>query len=157
MVGQFENSLMPWRTEGSERTSIPLNLTPRWLRICTTAAENPHCGKTGVPFMKSTTGASAIWSRIRSFTVLSILSSLLASAVKSAGCSKSFPLIVRRAGLQGERVQLVAHPALQRLVHELMLLYPAFVAEGARHDVRGVMVAVAAEILDRDPGVGQAF
>src|SRR3989442_709330 len=40
---------MPWRTEGSARTSMPLNLTPRWLRIWTTAAEKPHCGKTGLP------------------------------------------------------------------------------------------------------------
>src|SRR5258707_901144 len=71
-VGQFENSLMPWRTEGSARTSMPLNLTPRWLRICTTAAEKPHCGKTGVPFMKSTTGASPICWRMRSCKVMSI-------------------------------------------------------------------------------------
>ena len=34
---------------------MPLNLMPSWVRICTTAAEKPHCGKTGVPFMKSTT------------------------------------------------------------------------------------------------------
>src|SRR5260221_388555 len=51
MVGQLENSLMPWRISGSESTSTPLNFTPICVRICTTAAEKPHCGKTGVPFM----------------------------------------------------------------------------------------------------------
>ena len=40
---------------GSARTSTPLNLTPSCERICTTAAEKPHCGNTGVPFMKSRT------------------------------------------------------------------------------------------------------
>ncbi len=35
---------------------MALNFTPRCERICTTAAEKPHCGNTGVPFMNSTTG-----------------------------------------------------------------------------------------------------
>src|SRR5882762_3180609 len=54
MVGQLEYSLMPWRIVGSWSTSTPLNLTPRCVSTWTTAAENPHCGKTGVPFMKGT-------------------------------------------------------------------------------------------------------
>ena len=54
-------------------------------------------------------------------------------------------------------MQLVAHPAAQRLVHQLVLLHPALAAEGAGDDMRGVMVAVAAQILDRDLRVGQAL
>ena len=44
---------MPWRSSGSFSTSMPLNLTPSFESTCTTAAEKPHCGNTGVPFMKS--------------------------------------------------------------------------------------------------------
>src|SRR5579864_519810 len=66
MVGQFENSLMPWRISGSVRTLTPLNLTPSSERMFTTAAENPHCGKTGVPFMNTTTSFEAMSAAIRS-------------------------------------------------------------------------------------------
>src|ERR1700686_1191207 len=149
---------MPWRTEGSAKTSMPLNLTPRWLRICTTAAEKPHCGKTGVPFMKSTTGASPICWRMRSCRVVSIVWVLVSMAPQQRlerdprrgsipGC----------AGLQRERMQFGAHPAAQRLIHQLMLLDPGFAAERAGDDLRGIVVAVAAQILDRDLRVGQAL
>src|SRR5208283_2672790 len=40
----------------------------------TVCAENPHCGKSGVPFMYSTTGAAASWALIRS--IASIVDSL---------------------------------------------------------------------------------
>src|ERR1051325_10034247 len=66
-------------------------------------------------------------------------------------------LFVRNARLQSERVQFVAHSAAQGLVDHLVLLYPAFAAEGARDDMRGVMVAIAAQILDRDLRVGPAL
>src|SRR5580700_6774375 len=114
---------MPWRTDASARTSTPLNLTPRWLRICTTAAENPHCGNTGVPFIKSTTGVSVICWRMRSCTVLSI-SLVLVCGGRGGGCGASHcgcRLVLGRARLQGECVELVAHPAAQRLVDHLML------------------------------------
>src|SRR6266404_2543086 len=152
-VGQFENSLMPWRTEGSARTSMPLNLTPRWLRIWTTAAEKPHCGKTGVPFMKSTTGASPICWRMRSCRLVSIVSVLVCGAPQRGLERKprsGFRSIRGGARLQRERVQLVAHPAAQRLIDQLMLLDPAFAAEPAGDDAGGVVIAVAPQILDRD-------
>src|SRR5262249_54642853 len=117
---------MPWRIPGSVRTSMPLNLTPMWLRICTTAAEKPHCGKTGVPFMNSTTGASLICWRMRSCKVGSILWVL--------GCGLSS--ILWDAGLQGKGVQLVAHPAAQGLVDQLVLLHPALAAERTGDDMR---------------------
>src|SRR5713101_5195743 len=120
---------MPCRTDGSARTSMPLNLTPIWLRICTTAAEKPHCGKTGVPFMKSTTGASLICWRMRSCKVVSILGVL--------GCG--LRSILGYAGLQRQRVQFIAHPAAQRLIHQLVLLHPALAAKGAGDDMGGVV------------------
>src|SRR5215469_15921911 len=66
MVGQFENSLTPCRTSGSVSTFTPLNFTPSSERISTTAAENPHWGNTGVPFMKRTTSFEAMSVSIRS-------------------------------------------------------------------------------------------
>src|ERR1043166_7740694 len=69
MVGQLENSLMPWRTSGAFSTSTALNFTPTFDRICPTAAENPHCGNTGVPFMNSTTALDAMSLAIRSWVV----------------------------------------------------------------------------------------
>ncbi len=45
-------------------------------------------------------------------------------------------------------MQLVAHPALQGLVDHLVLLHPALALERGRDDVRGIVVAVPAQILD---------
>jgi hypothetical protein len=40
------------------------NLTPRWLSICTTMLEKPHCGKTGVPLVAQTMATiSKRWQR----------------------------------------------------------------------------------------------
>ena len=52
--------------------------------------------------------------------------------------------------MQRERVKFVAHPAAQRLIDHLVLLHPAFAAKRAGDNVRGIVVAVAAQILDRD-------
>src|SRR5260370_25063398 len=138
---------------------MPLNLTPRWLRIWSTAAEKPHCGKTGVPFMKSTTGASPICWRMRSCRVGSMVSILVCKAPQR-GLERDprcgFGSVLGCAGLQRERVQLVAHPAAQRLIDQLMLLDPGLAAERPGNDLRGVVIAVAAQILDRDLRVGQA-
>src|SRR6185437_9270879 len=93
---------------------------------------------------------------------------VLDSAVHSVGprwwgaatrASAHFPdtgsaLILGCARLQGERVQFAAHPSAQRLIHQLMLLHSALAAEFARDDMGGIVVAVAAQILDRDPRVG---
>src|SRR5437016_3022024 len=51
---------MPCRSSGSLSTSKLLNFTPKSVRICTTAAENPHCGNTGVPYMNSTASLELI-------------------------------------------------------------------------------------------------
>src|SRR5581483_86498 len=125
MVGQFENSLMPWRIEGSDSTSMPLNFTPRCVSTWTTAAEKPHCGNTGEPFMKRTTSLPVTSPLMRSLTVASM-----------------FRLLFGRR-LQRHRVQLVAHAALEGLVNHLMLLDPALALECRRDDVRGVVIAVA--------------
>src|SRR5256885_4304357 len=119
MVGQFENCLTPSRTAGSVSTLMPLNLMPSSLSTSTTAAEKPHCGKTGVPFMKSTTSFSAMSCLMRSMTVASVM--MLASGGGSFG--RGIGSIGRR-GLQRQRVQLVAHLTLQSLVDHLVLLHP---------------------------------
>src|SRR5215217_6841677 len=98
---------MPSRTSMSSRTFTPLKGTPRWDRIWTTRAEKPHCGNTGVPFMKSTTGLD--------FTSASMRSK--AGLVIGLGPSR------RGGGLEGEGVQLAAHAPLQSGVDDLVLLH----------------------------------
>src|SRR5262245_46621001 len=49
----------------------------------------------------------------------------------------------RRAGLQGQSVQLAAHFALERIVDDFVLLHARFAAEGLGDDRCGIMVAVA--------------
>ena len=53
--------------------STPLNCTPMWFSTCTTVAEKPHCGNTGVPFMNKTTSVPSTSLLIRSNTVLSLI------------------------------------------------------------------------------------
>src|SRR5437868_2788068 len=55
MVGHCENSLMPSRIAASARTLTVSYLGTSWLRIDTTVAEKPHCGKLRLPFMNNTT------------------------------------------------------------------------------------------------------
>src|SRR5438132_2775315 len=57
--------------------------------------------------------------------------------------------LLRRAGLQGERVQLAAHLGLERFVDNLVLLHPRLAAEGLGEHGRRIVVAVAGEIADR--------
>ena len=52
-------------------------------------------------------------------------------------------------------MQLVAHAALQRLIDHLMLLDAGLAFEGGGDDGGGVMVAVAAQILDADWASGR--
>src|SRR5260221_2562663 len=102
---------MPWRRLGSVSTSMPLNLTPRWVSTWTTAAEKPHCGNTGVPFMNSTTSLLEISCLMRSNTgLLGVARLLMARVLRPMGSA-----VLRYGGLQGERVELVAHLAAQRL------------------------------------------
>src|SRR5262249_3108488 len=125
--------------------------TPRWLRICTTAAEKPHCGKTGEPFMNSTTGLSVTSCRIRSLTVLSIVDPRFGGSVVKLGS------ILRSTGLQREGVELISHASAQRLIDHLMLLHPGFATERAGDDMRCIVIAVAAQIFNRNLRIGEAF
>src|SRR5205823_4235767 len=51
IVGQLEKRLIASRFSGSASTSTALKGTPTSLSTCTVAAEKPHIGKLGVPFM----------------------------------------------------------------------------------------------------------
>src|SRR4029453_6124562 len=62
--------------------------------------------------------------------------------------------LLRRAGLQRERVQLAAHFGLERLIDDLVLLHPRFAAERFGKHGGGVMVAVAGEVADGHLGIG---
>src|SRR5690242_18133732 len=48
--------------------STLLNCAPQARSAATACAEKPHCGKSGEPFMKSTTGVEEICALIRSTT-----------------------------------------------------------------------------------------
>jgi hypothetical protein len=50
-VGQLENAFTASRFARSARTSTALKGTPISRSTCTVAAEKPHIGKLGVPFM----------------------------------------------------------------------------------------------------------
>ena len=61
-VGQSEYSFIPPRTSASDNTLTVVYLGIMVLRMLTTDAENPHCGKLRVPFMNSTTASDeTIW------------------------------------------------------------------------------------------------
>src|SRR5262249_56789346 len=51
-------------------------------------------------------------------------------------------------------MKLIAHTALERLIHHLMLLNPRLADEGGGNNRRRIVIAVAAQILDIHPGVG---
>src|SRR3546814_12004747 len=55
---------------------------------------------------------------------------------------------VRYGSLQGERVQLVAHPALHCPLDDLVLLAPRLALEGGGGDVCVIVIAVAGPNLD---------
>ncbi len=59
---------MPSRSSASSSTFAVWNGTPMWVRICTTRAENPHCGNIALPFMYSITGLLVMSAWMRSVT-----------------------------------------------------------------------------------------
>src|SRR5690606_11768194 len=101
MVGQSENSLMPWRISESWSTSTVVKATPRWSRIATARLEKPHCGKSAVPFMN----------KVTSFE-------LTMSAMRALVSDMVFSLFGYRGG-ELERVQFPTHARPQRLVDAL--------------------------------------
>src|SRR3982751_3854975 len=94
---------------------MPWNFTPSWLSTSTTAAEKPHWGNTGVPFMNSSTSFLPISSRMRSNT------SLMSETPKDM-TSNIGPSGLLRHGGQLERMQDAAHSPAQRTVDHLVLL-----------------------------------
>src|SRR4029453_5901581 len=134
MVGHWLNSLMPWRSSGSTRMLTPWNFTPSSLKHSTTAAEKPHCGNTGVPFMNSSTSFLPISSRMRSNTWGSLISiSWGATQGPRSGRGSvgnirfSGPL---RHGGQFQGVQHAAHAPAQGAVDHLVLLDLGFAGKG---------------------------
>src|SRR6266850_877548 len=157
MVGHWLNSLMPWRRSGSVRMLMPWNFTPSSLSTSTTAAEKPHCGNTGVPFMNSSTSCLPISSRMRSKTWGSLISiSSMRHRGRGSGLNigPSGPL---RHGGQFKGMQHTAHAVAQRAIDHLVLLNLGFAGEGCGNDRGGIVVAVARQILDLDLGSGDAF
>ena len=53
-------------------------------------------------------------------------------------------------------MQHAAHLTLQRIINHPVLLDPRFAAKCFGHDCCGIVIAVAGEIVDRDPCVGKA-
>src|SRR5690606_3691848 len=82
MVGQSENSLIPWRISMSCKTSTDSKPTPRCSSIATALLENPHCWKRGVPFMDKTTSLAWITESIFCFTASLISFSMSGSIVE---------------------------------------------------------------------------
>ena len=50
-------------------------------------------------------------------------------------------------------MQLTPHAPAKRLVNHLVLLHAAFAGKGLGYNAAGVMVAIAAQILDHHSGV----
>src|SRR4051812_37228597 len=128
---------------------MPWNFTPSWLSTSTTAAEKPHWGNTGVPFMNSSTSFLPISSRMRSNTSL-------------IGNSQDLTLNIRRSaprrhGGQLQGVQHAAHAIAQRPIDHLVLLDLGLAGKGRRNDRGRPMVAVAREVLHLDRGVRDAL
>src|SRR5204862_6234920 len=63
----------------------------------------------------------------------------------------------RGGGLQRQGMKLFTHPPFQRLIDHLMLLHPRFAGEAGGNDSGGIMIAIAAQILDRHLGVGNSL
>src|SRR5262245_49566719 len=157
MVGHWLNCLMPSRSSWSTRMLTPWNFTPSSLSASTTAAEKPHWGNTGVPFMNRSTSCLPISSRMRSNTWGSLMSiSWKRRSRRGSGLNigPSGPL---RHGGQFQGMQHATHATAQRAVYHLVLLDLGFAGEGCGNDRGGIMVAIAGQVLDLDLGAGNAF
>jgi hypothetical protein len=58
--------------------------------------------------------------------------------------------------LQGKGMQFPTHSPTKRLIDHLVLLDPCFAGKGRGHDIAGIMIAIAAQILDRDGRIGKS-
>src|SRR3546814_316278 len=140
MVGQSLYSFMPWRSSASCSTSALSNSTPRCSRMATARLENPHCGKSGVPFMNSTMSLAPTFSAIRS--LMSPMSLLL----------------LGRGSGQLKCMKFTPHATAERPVNQLMLPDPRHAPKALRDDAGRVMIAVAGKVgyLDRRVGKRRA-
>src|SRR5258708_28435782 len=158
MVGHWLNSLMPWRRSGSTRMLTPWNFTPSSLSTSTTAAEKPHCGNTGVPFMNSSTSFLPISSRMRSNTWGSLISFSWGYAKGGAGLALNIgPSGRLRHGGQFEGMENAPHAPAQGAIDHLVLLHLGFAGKGRGNNRGGIMVTVADHILDFYLSPGNAF
>src|SRR5260370_23451326 len=108
IVGQLLYCLIASRNSGSLSTSAVAYGSPISSKIATVAAENPHCGKLRLPFMK-----------------IMILFSLTADSIFSIMSAMFFPLsavliLPRRQRLEGQHMHLHAHRLAHRLIHQFM-------------------------------------
>jgi hypothetical protein len=80
-VGQSENFGRFSLISGSANTSTKLNSTSHAFRASHVRIEKPHCGKSGVPFIKITTGFLSRVLLIRSIitSITHLLKNLIAS------------------------------------------------------------------------------
>src|SRR5215213_11431040 len=127
---------MPLRISGSCRTSTVSYVAPRRSRIAMARLEKPHCGKSAVPFMKSTTSFLPTISAMRVWASLT-------------GCLRS-----RHCGFELQCVKLTPYTPPKRGIDGLVLLDAAQPFEAAAHHAGRIMVPVAGEIADRHFGIG---
>src|SRR6266850_6977445 len=131
---------MPSRLSGSASTSIDLKGTPISFSTCTVAAEKPHIGKAGVPFMYT--------------TILLSRTSRSISSITSADSSDMIRSPSRRSRAQRERVD-AGHELAEGAVHQLVLLDERLAREGGRAHFDLEVVTRASRIGHRDARTGQ--
>src|SRR5271170_3679641 len=131
MVGHWLNCLMPSRSSWSTRMLTLWNFTPSSLSTSMTAAEKPHCGNTGVPFMNSSTSFLAISSRMRSNTWGSLILSISWERRTGRGSEPNIgPSASLRHGGQFEGMEHAPHAAAEGAIDHLVLLHLGFAGEG---------------------------
>src|SRR5215471_7825442 len=64
--------------------------------------------------------------------------------------------ILRGRRGQGQGMQHATHATLQRFVHHLVLLHARLAGKLARHNVSGIVVAIAGKVFDGDLRAGEA-
>src|SRR5450755_1730624 len=109
----------------------------------TTAAEKPHWGICGLPFMKSMTRS------------LAMVSAMRWRRVSFTGCLLLALIFLGRGGLEREGVNGAAHGVAERGVDQAVAIDGSLTQEGGRDDGRGVMIPAARRVGHRDLGAGQ--
>src|SRR6185369_12398723 len=151
---QSEYSLSPSRSSWSARMLYDPNGTPTSFRMPTTAAENPHWGIDGLPFMNSITRSLAMVSaiRLRSSSVMASSSRLFSPVVRRRRLGRFF----RSARGEREGVNRPArlHRVAERGVNHAMPLDGHLPAKRGRDHRRRPVVAGPGRVLDGHLGAG---